>query len=192
MSGRGDKTIILLRGVNVGSDRKLPMKELREILEGLGLEDVETYIQSGNAVARLAADPSPTLAEDIAGAIEERRGFRPRVLVLGAGRLLEAIETNPFPEANAEPRSLHLFFLAEPPPSPDLESLAKVAVASERFHLDRDVFYVHAPDGFGRSKLATSAEKLLGVAATARNWRTVQKLRDMVEAVAAADSSVSA
>lgn len=187
MSGRGDRAIVLLRGVNVGSNRKLPMKELREILEGLGLEGVETYIQSGNAVARLAA-PSPRLAEDIAGAVEERRGFRPRVLLLGGDRLLEAIEANPFPEADAEPRSLHLFFLAEPPPSPDLESLADVAVASERFHLDRDVFYLRAPEGIGRSKLAASVERYLGVAATARNWRTVRKLQDMVEAASSADS----
>lgn len=181
MSGRGDRAIVLLRGVNVGSNRKLPMKELREILEGLGLEDVETYIQSGNAVARVAAGASPALAEDVAGAIEERRGFRPRVLVLGADRLLEAIEANPFPGADAEPTSLHLFFLAEPPRNPDLDALAEVATASERFRLDRDVFYLHAPEGFGRSKLAASAEKLLGVPATARNWRTVRKLRDMVE-----------
>ncbi|HUF90702.1 MAG TPA: DUF1697 domain-containing protein, partial [Gemmatimonadota bacterium] len=108
-------------------------------------------------------------------------GFRPRVLLLGGDRLLEAIEANPFPEADAEPRSLHLFFLAEPPPSPDLESLAEVAVASERFHLERDVFYLHAPEGFGRSKLAARVERYLGVAATARNWRTVRKLQEMVE-----------
>ncbi len=181
------RLVILLRGINVGGKNKLPMAERAEILRGVGLEDVDTYIQSGNVVARRGEDAGVMLAEDIAAAIEERRGFRPRVLVLGAGRLLEAIEANPYPEADSEPTSLHLFFLAEPPPSPDLASLAEIATASERFLLDRDVFYLHAPDGFGRSKAAASVEKRLGVPATARNWRTVLKLGEMVEA-AAADS----
>lgn len=183
MSAGDDAVIVLLRGVNVGGRNRLPMKELTRLLEGLGLEDVATYIQSGNAVGRSSGEAAPALGEALAAAIEERHGFRPRVLVIGADRLAEAIDANPFPEASADPGFLHLFFLARPPPSPDLESLEEIAVASERFHLARDVFYVHTPDGFGRSKLAANVERFLGVAATARNWRTVTKLREMVDAM---------
>ncbi|HUG00440.1 MAG TPA: DUF1697 domain-containing protein [Longimicrobiales bacterium] len=183
MSGGDGRVIVLLRGVNVGGKNRLPMDELARLLEGLGLEDVETYIQSGNAVGRNVGDAPSKLGEALAAAIEERRGFRPRVLVIGADRLSEAVDANPFPEAADEPGFLHLFFLALPPPSPDLDSLAEIATASERFHLARDVFYIHTPDGFGRSKLAARVEKLLGVAATARNWRTVSKLREMVDAM---------
>lgn len=183
MSGGDGRVIVLLRGVNVGGKNRLPMDELARLLEGLGLEDVETYIQSGNAVGRSVGEAASTLGEALAAAIEERHGFRPRVLVLGADRLLEAVDANPFPEATDEPGFLHLLFLDRPPPSPDLDSLAKIATASERFHLARDVFYLHTPDGFGRSKLAARVERFLGVAATARNWRTVSKLREMVDAM---------
>ena len=183
MSGGDGPVIVLLRGINVGGKNRLPMVELARLLEGLGLQDVETYIQSGNAVGRCVGEAASTLGETLAAAIEERHGFRPRVLVIGADRLSEAVDANPFPEASTEPGSLHLVFLARPPPSPDLDSLAKIASASERFHLARDVFYLHTPDGFGRSKLAANVEKLLGVAATARNWRTVTKLREMVDAM---------
>ncbi len=92
------------------------------------------------------------------------------------------MESNPFPEAEAEPKTLHLFFLASAPEAADIESLTEAKSPSERFHLTDHVFYLHAPDGIGRSKLAANAEKYLGVAITARNWRTVQKLREMAEA----------
>lgn len=174
--------IALLRGVNVGG-RSLPMAELREDLAGLGLEDVRTYIQSGNVVFR---DPDRTddgaSAARIADAIEDRHGFRPRVLVLSVDRFRAALEANPFPEAEAAPRTLHLFFLAEEAPREvDLGALEALSTDTERFHLGDRVFYMHAPDGFGRSKLAANAESLLGVPATARNWRTVARLREMIE-----------
>ncbi len=171
--------IALLRGINVGGRNRLPMSDLVAILESFGLEDVETYIQSGNVVFRSAEKVSSSLGEEIATAVEERHGFRPRVLLLDAGRLREAAEANPFPEAEAEPKTLHLFFLASAPESPDEESLTAVAAPSERFHLAGDVFYLHAPDGVGRSKLVARVEKHLGVAATARNWRTVERLLEM-------------
>jgi uncharacterized protein (DUF1697 family) len=174
--------VLLLRGINVGGKNLLPMRELVAILESLGLEGVKTYIQSGNVVFRAPGDVSPTLAAEIAAAIEERRGFRLHVQILGADRLERAVAANPFPEAEAEPGYLHLFFLAAPPAAPDLDGLAEVRAPTERFHLADDLFYLHAPDGVGRSKLATKAEKLLGVEATARNWRTVQKLLEMANA----------
>ena len=170
----------LLRGVNVGGNR-LPMAELREELAGLGLENVRTYIQSGNVVF----DSSPEAACELAGTlgprIEARFGFAPRLLVLSADDLRRAMGANPFREADEHPKSLHLYFLAERPTAPDTEGIDEVRAPTERWHLDGRTFYLHTPDGFGRSKLALKAEKLLGVPATARNWRTVAKLREMVE-----------
>lgn len=171
--------ILLLRGINVGGKNLLPMRELVEILESLGLEDVRTYVQSGNAVCRGQGEPAPELGEEISAAIEERKGFRPQALLLSRDRLGAAIRANPFPEAEAQPNRLHLFFLASAPESPDLDGLEAARAPTERFHLADDVFYLHAPDGIGRSKLAAKAERLLRVPATARNWRTVQKLREM-------------
>jgi uncharacterized protein (DUF1697 family) len=171
--------IALFRGINVGGNRILPMKELVRDLERLGCANVRTYIQSGNAVFETPRKSAAKLAEDIAGAIEERHGFRPRVLVLGAEELASAIDTNPFPEASAEPKTLHLFFLAAKATKPDRAALDRVKTTTERYRLVGQVFYLHAPDGLGKSKLAASVEKHLGVEATARNWRTVQRVLEL-------------
>ena len=95
---------------------------------------------------------------------------------------MNAIESNPFPEAEAEPKTLHLFFLSSAASAADVVSISERKSRSERYQLTDRVFYLHAPDGIGRSKLAANVEKLLGVTVTARNWRTVQKLRKMAEA----------
>ena len=174
--------IALFRGINVGGSNVLPMKELVRVLESLGLKDVQTYIQSGNVVFQSSGKPPAKLNEKIAAAIQKRRGFRPHVLILSAARLNEIAASNPFPEAEANPKSLHVFFLDSTPgtgPGTDLKSLTKIKAPAERFRLIDDVFYLHAPDGIGRSRLAASVEKRLGVPTTARNWRTVQKLIEM-------------
>ena len=87
---------------------------------------------------------------------------------------------NPYPEGEDEPKSLHLYFLTEPAGSPNLNLLHGQQLENERFTLQDQVFYLHAPDGIGRSKLATNVDRALGVATTARNWRTVSKLREML------------
>ncbi len=185
VNSRGTRTktstwIALFRGINVGGRNVLPMKELVRDLRSLKLENIRTYIQSGNVVFQ-ASGASRALADEIAALIEKRHGFRPRILILSAEQFNQVVASNPFPEAEAQPKTLHLFFLASPPTAPDVEALRQAESPSEQFHLTDQVFYLHAPDGIGRSKLASQAEKYLGVAATARNWRTVQKLQALVE-----------
>lgn len=172
--------IALLRGINVNGNNKLPMKELSALLAGMGLLDVQTYIQSGNVVFRCDLKSKATLAAKISAAIKAQHGFAPHVLLLEAAELKKAMAGNPYPEAVAEPKSLHLFFLDDAPQHPDLKSLDAVKTDSERYKLANKVFYLHTPDGFGTSRLAARAEKLLGMAATARNWNTVCKLAKMV------------
>jgi len=172
--------IALLRGINIGGNHPLPMKELAVLLTEMGLNEVRTYLLSGNVVFRCALKNRTTLAAKISSAIEAQYGFAPQVLLLDAAELRKAMANNPYPEAEAEPKSLSLLFLAEAPQHPDLKSLEALKTASERFKLVGKVFYLHAPEGFGRSKLAARAEKLLGVAASGRNWNTVCKLAEMV------------
>jgi uncharacterized protein (DUF1697 family) len=171
--------IALLRGINVGGNNKLPMKELSALLTGMGLRDVQTYIQSGNVVFRCDNKNKATLAAKISAAIKAQHGFAPHILLLEATELKKAMAGNPYPEAEAEPKTLHLFFLDEVPQKPDLNTLEAVKTNSERFKLADKVFYLHAPDGVGDSKLAARAEKLLGVPASGRNWNTVCKLAEM-------------
>lgn len=174
--------IALLRGINVGGRHSLKMADLRALLESLGLANVRTYIQSGNVVFDGPADEAETLGEKISDAIEASHGFRPRVQILSADRFKRAMDANPYAEADSAPKTLHLFFLFESPVEPDFEKLDEFRAASESYELVDDVFYLYAPDGIGRSKLAERAARYLGVDATARNWRTASKLMEMVEA----------
>ena len=174
--------IALFRGINVGGKNILPMKELVRDLQSLNLKNVKTYIHSGNVVFQTSRTVSATLGKKIATRIQNRHGFKPHVLILGADELQTAIDANPFPEAESDPKALHLFFLVSVASAPDIESLNDVKSPTERFELTDHVFYLHTPDGFGKSKLAEKIERHLGVVATARNWRTVQKLSEMTKA----------
>ena len=174
--------VAFFRGINVGGNRSLPMKELVAALEEIGARKVRTYIQSGNAIFESAEKNLARLSTQLSAGILKRRGFEPYVLVLGLEALAKAIAENPFPEAVSDPGSLHLGFLASPPKSPDLKKLSSLRKESERFHLTDSVFYLHAPEGVGRSKLAASSEKLLGVPMTDRNWKTVCKVIEMAGA----------
>jgi uncharacterized protein (DUF1697 family) len=167
------------RCINVGGNRVLPMKSLVATLESIGCADVRTYVQSGNAVFRSAAPGAARLAARIRRAVGECHGFGPAVLVLAPAELQRALADNPFPQAGAAPKSVHLFFLAEAPRHPDLESLDAASAAREAFALAGKVFYLHTPDGFGKSKLAARVERCLGVEATARNLRTVAALVEL-------------
>lgn len=173
--------IALFRGINVGGRNVLPMKELKQVLEEAGCADVRTYIQSGNVVFRSAIADAARLSKQLMMAVSRSHGFEPRVLVRTLADLEKAAAGNPFPEADENPKRLHLFFLAEPAKEPDLTSLNAVKTHSERFALKGRIFYLYTPDGFGTSKLAERAERFLGVDTTARNWRTVTTLLAMAK-----------
>lgn len=176
--------IALLRGINVGGKNSLPMKDLKSILEILGASNVKTYIQSGNVVFQSALkDDISSFSKRLGIEIRERHGFEPQILVIGLAEVETAMMNNPFPEAESEPSSLHLGFLASAPENPDLEKLESLKKESERFCLIDNIFYLHAPEGVGRSKIAASSEKLLGVPMTDRNWNTVCKLKEMATSI---------
>jgi uncharacterized protein (DUF1697 family) len=171
--------IALFRGINVGGNSLLPMKALKPLLENLGLQNVRTYIQSGNVVFQSEEEDTVRLSNTISAEVKRNHGFEPKVLLLQVEELEQAIAANPFPEAELEPKTLHFNFLASPPQNPDLKGLERYKAENERFELKGNVFYLHAPDGIGRSKLAANIERLLGVAMTGRNWRTVCEIMTM-------------
>lgn len=174
-------SIALLRGINVAGKNRLPMKELVQQLEKLELLDVQTYIQSGNVVFSTKRKPAAKLSSQISQAIKASHGFEPPVLVMGEEVFRRIVQQNPFPKKISEPKTLHVFFLAKEAKKADMDAIENAKVATECFELTADAFYLHAPDGFGRSKLASNVEKYLGVPATARNWNTIQKLREMLD-----------
>lgn len=174
--------VALLRGINVGGRNSLPMKELSALLAEMGCRDIRTYIQSGNAVFH--SDSSPKrLAQAMSAGINDRFGFEPHVLVLERRQFERAIEDNPFKDEGPESKALHLGFLDSKPTSPDLDALSDLKSPSEEFELVGSVFYLRAPDGVARSKLAARSERLLGCPMTDRNWRTVCKVMRLLEAI---------
>ncbi|MCM2369509.1 DUF1697 domain-containing protein [Rhodopirellula sp. ICT_H3.1] len=174
--------VALFRGVNVGGKNLMPMAELTRVLESLACTHVRTYIQSGNVVFGSRMSNREKLTERVIDAVEETFGFRSPLILLTTDEFLEALKKNPFLEAVAVPKSLHFYFLAEKPKTPDLDGIEQLAISTESFCLTDRVFYLHAPDGVGTSKLAARAERKLGVVATARNYATVDKIRAMIEA----------
>lgn len=175
--------VVWFRGINVGGNHPLPMKALAKGLEALGYSGVQTYIQSGNVLLQAPATVKREKLEvGIADEVLSKHGFRPRVLALQLDELQAAVDANPFKKVLGDSRTLHLYFLATKPTKPNLAAMNAVKAKTEAFALDERVYYLHTPDGFGKSKLAVQAEKLLGVDATARNWRTVTAMLELAGA----------
>lgn len=171
-----NRWIALFRGINVGGKNILPMATLRIYLEGIQLTNIKTYIQSGNVVFDSKSKSATAIQKAIINKLGEEHSFCPELLLLSQNEFQVAMAQNPFPKATVEPQTLHLYFLECPPTKPDFKALDLAKSSTESYRLIDRVFYLHAPDGVGRSKLAATAEKLLGVTATARNYRTIQKL----------------
>jgi uncharacterized protein (DUF1697 family) len=172
--------VVLLRAVNVGGTKKLPMAEFRKLLEGLGYKRVETYIQSGNAVFD-AAGPPAKAAKAIAVALEKLMGGPVGVLLRTHEDLGRIIAENPYAtEAAADGARVHAVFLSGIPAEAATAGLKKIPARSDRYHHTGDTLYLHLPDGAGESKFtAKTLDKILGVYVTARNWNTVVKLHEM-------------
>lgn len=172
----GTAWLALLRGINVVGKNIVPMKALAGALESAGLRSVRTYIQSGNVVFRSSSGDPDALAKKIARLVARKFACTPMTLVISKAQLAAAIRGNPFPNAQHNHKLLHIYFLAARPKSPDLEALSRLDAGREAFALKGRVFYLWTPDGFADSVLQSRVERCLGVAATARNWRTVNEL----------------
>jgi uncharacterized protein (DUF1697 family) len=175
--------VALLRGINVGGKNILPMSEFRELLRTLGCEDLATYIQSGNAVFRHHKSTAE-LSLLISEAVESRFGFQVPVMVLTASEFCAVAAANPFAADASEPKFLHVWFLAERAVNANTQRIDEIACESEMYLLTDSAFYLYAPDGVGRSRLASNVERCLAVPATARNWRTVGKMGTLLDALA--------
>lgn len=174
--------IALFRGINVGGNNILPMKSLSALLEANGFEDVKTYIQSGNVVLKADSADSNHIAE----LVNKEFGFSPKVMLLSVGDLQNALSSCPYLVVDgkeSEGKAVHFYFCESEPGLDSLrsEKLDSLCAESEQFSLIGSVFYLFAPDGIGRSKLAAKVEACLGVGVTARNLNTVRKVLGLAE-----------
>jgi uncharacterized protein (DUF1697 family) len=171
--------VIMLRGINLGPTRRVPMADLRALLGEAGYEDVRTYVQSGNVVLESAAAPAE-LEREAATLISERFGFGVPVVVRTASELAAVVKLNPLGDVASDPRRYQVSFLTEEPPAEAVKALQAAAVEPERVAFHGREIYAWHPDGVARSKLWNAlGGKGLGVTATARNWTTVTTLLEM-------------
>ncbi len=178
----GDIKILLLRGVNVAGANRLPMVEFREMLAGFGLTDVDTHLQSGNAVFR---DPGvKDLADKITAGMMVRFGFKPALFFLNLADFKAVLAANPYKAAGAvDGAKVHIVFLAEPAKGADLTGLRAHAVEGEQVTLTDRALYLHTPAGFGKSGLADKLPRYIKVGQTARNQRSVEATLALAEAL---------
>jgi len=172
--------VALLRGINLGSHNKVPMADLRALFDGLGAEDVETYVQSGNVVFK-SADGAEKLTRAIERRIQRDLGLSVTVIVLTRPQLTKVLDGNPFAKGKKDPAKLHVTFVAEKPARAKVSKLDPERGEPDEFRVVGSQIYLHCPNGYGRTKLTNAYfEKQLGVAATTRNWKTVTKLGELV------------
>ncbi|MFE7142275.1 DUF1697 domain-containing protein [Streptomyces sp. NPDC057644] len=172
----------LLRGINVGGGKRVPMPELRTVLAELGHTAIATHLQSGNAVFRSDSDDEDALAAALEHALHQRFGFAVDCLVRDAGYLAAVADACPFPAASLEGKQLHVIYFDRPVDASRFEDLEAETFLPEEFRLGDRCLYLYAPDGLGRSKLAAALGRprhVKGLTATARNWNTVAKLVEM-------------
>jgi len=171
--------VALLRGINVGRNKRVAMSDLRALLEALGYQDVRTHLQSGNAIFTTDRATASELEQQIAERIKKDLDMDVSVLVRSAAELTRVVATNPFVAKGTPATELHVVFLSGNPPSGKTASVDHDAFAPDQFEFGERVIYVRLPGGVMGSRLP-DWERLLGLRATTRNWNTVTRLRDLL------------
>ncbi|HTK23646.1 MAG TPA: DUF1697 domain-containing protein [Gaiella sp.] len=163
----------LLRGINIGPNKRISMSDLRSIVEGLGYTDVETYLQSGNVV--FTPGKKGDHAERLSEAIEKETGHKVAVLVRTAKELAGVMAANPYPVT--DPTKVVVAFLGEQVELGQLGLGDLGPYLPDELTLHGRQIYVSLPNGQGRSKLMEAlVRRRMPTTITVRNWRTVEAL----------------
>lgn len=171
---------LLLRGVNVGTKNSLAMAELRTMLTKLGCADVQTYVQSGNAVFDTKLGEA-TLTTAIEHALNAYMGRPIATTLRTLERMQAVVDGNPFSKVATKPAYLCVTFLSHAPTKTEVAPLDAQDWKPELFKVVGKEIYTWHPNGQGRSPLAAALGKLpLRGAVTTRNWNTVLKLVEML------------
>ncbi|MFV2040291.1 MAG: DUF1697 domain-containing protein [Acidimicrobiales bacterium] len=178
--------VALLRGVNVGGSNKLPMADLRTYATDAGYEQVSTYIQSGNLVFSSEQADTSAVAATLEQVLAERAKLAVEVMVRSRAEFVGIAADNPFLARGVDPGHLHVACMN----AVDAEAGAAASALAEpgRYPPDEALvlgaqMYLHLPAGTGRSKLGAALARSKRPRYTVRNWRTVNKLVDMLNEV---------
>ncbi len=174
------KYVAFLRGINVGGKNKIKMETLREILGALGFENVKTYINSGNVIFETTKTSDKKLAAQIESAIEKEFSLKIKVIVRTISEIENIVENNPFAGQFENDKDLHVFFLDEELPSEKRELLLSNNNENELFAVrNHEIFCLLRVSVLDSLMGKDYIGKKLKVSATARNWRTVNKILEL-------------
>jgi uncharacterized protein (DUF1697 family) len=168
----------MLRGINVSGQKKIRMADLRHLYESLGLNNVQSYLQSGNVVFDSEEQDTVKLRDSIEAQIESNYGFSVPVLIRTLDDFERVIENHPFAEEEAI--RVLVTFLYELPEKSNWEALSHHKDKVDQFALGEQEIFLFCPGGYGKTKLSnTFFEKKLDMVATTRNWKSVNALYEM-------------
>lgn len=180
--------IALLRGINVGGHHKIKMAELKSMFQSMGFERVQTYIQSGNVLFEAEQD-ADSLRERIEHEIEKVFSISVTVIIRTSEELDQMIESCPFSaevlteaQASAQVETFYVAMLLDAPAPDRIERLKAFASEIDEYHVQGREVYLLLREGVRNSKLANQLAKMI-VPSTVRNWKTMNKLRDLAKSM---------
>ena len=166
--------IALLKGINVGGHKKVPMAELRDLLSKSGFQNVQTYIQSGNVVFQ-SSEETKNLEDKIQNAISSHFGFEVSVIVKTNAELRLIFDSCPF--ENAKKEKSYFIILNKIPERNLIEEVNKISYDDEEIIIKNNCLYFYCSKGFGQAKFNMSTyERKLNLVGTSRNYNTMVKL----------------
>ena len=173
----------LLKGINVGGQKRIKMADLVTVCEELNFINITTYLQSGNIIFEYEADDSELLEDKIKIAILEKYGFEVDSIIRTADELEKIVSGNPLAEKpGIDVEKLHVTFLQYRPEKAILESLKMNREENEIYEIKNREIYLYCPNGYGVTKLSNQAfEKKLKTIATTRNWNSVLAILKIAE-----------
>ena len=172
--------VALLRGINVGKNKRVAMADLRAVIESLGYADARTLLNSGNAVFSAGRALKKTAAEELRAALEKRTGVSSRFTLRSATQLRDIVTANPLLDVAKDHTRLFTAFVTDPDDLAKVRPLLKQSWKPEEIALGPGVAYIWCPNGLLESKASETVTKVLGDGVTVRNWATVMKLAQLL------------
>lgn len=171
--------IAILRGINVGGQKKIKMEELKALYEALGFKNITTYIQSGNMIFESPETNLQKIKDKIEHKMKSSLGFDVVVFIKTKKDFEKLLSKNPFIKQDVN--SLYVTFLSDIPYEIPVDEIKKAKDSAEEFFISGKEVFLFCPNGYGRTKLSNNFfEKKLKLSATTRNWKTINKLLELV------------
>lgn len=174
--------VAIIRAINVGGHSTIRMTDLKGIFESFGLQNVSTYVQSGNILFHRNNSSPDALSKELSRKLSQALEHQSDVFVMSRKTLEEAVANNPFKEAATDKKMrVHLMFLSAKPSADAVKKL--MAMQGEEYHFfvhDKVLYYMYSREYDGRRR-NIDFDKVLGVVGTSRTWKVVSNLIELLE-----------